>query len=111
VANLAHPRDLARPRLLNLNSAAAGIAAGCLMSLGAPLSFAAARSAMLSDGLTPGDLILLRYLVAGPLMLPVLFYFGVSDCAGLSWRRGIILAFLGGPSFALLQTAGLAVAP
>jgi hypothetical protein len=52
--NLAHPRDLARPRLLNLNSAAAAIAAGCLMSLGAPLSFAAARGAMLNDGLCSG---------------------------------------------------------
>jgi len=111
VANLAHPGGLARPRLLNLNSVTAGVAAGCLMSLGAPLSFAAARGAMLSDGLTPGDLILVRYLVAGPLMLPVLVYFGVSGLAGLGWRRGIILAVLGGPSFTLLQTAGLAYAP
>ncbi len=111
MANSVHPRDLARPRLLNVNSAAAGIAAGCLMSLGAPLSFAAARGAMLNDGLTPSDLILLRYLVAGPLMLRVLIYFGVSDLAGLGWRRGVIFAALGGPSFTLLQTAGLAFAP
>ncbi len=81
------------------------------MSLGAPLSFAAARGAMLNDGLTPSDLILLRYLVAGPLMLRVLIYFGVSDLAGLGWRRGVIFAALGGPSFTLLQTAGLAFAP
>lgn len=102
---------VSRPGRINLNSAAAGVAAGCLMSLGAPLAFAAARSAMLSDGLTPGDLILLRYLVAGPLMLPVLVHLGMSDCAGLGWRRGITLALLGGPCFALLQTAGLAFAP
>jgi AraC-like DNA-binding protein len=61
-------------------------ACSTLMSLGAPLSFAAARGAMLNDGLTAGDLILVRYLVAGPLMLPVLFYFGVSRLAGLGWR-------------------------
>lgn len=111
MANLAHPADLARPRVLNLNGVAAGVTAGCLMSLGWPLSFAAARGGMLNDGLSPGDLILLRYLVAGPLMLPVLFYFGVSGLAGIGWRRGIILAVLGGPSFTLLQTAGLAYAP
>ncbi|HEY1797931.1 MAG TPA: DMT family transporter [Stellaceae bacterium] len=111
MANLAHPGELERPRLFNLNSVTAGVAAGCLMSLGAPLSFAAARGAMLNDGMNPGDLILMRYLVAGPLMLPVLFYFGVSGLAGLGWRRGIILAVLGGPSFTLLQTAGLAYAP
>jgi hypothetical protein len=53
VANLAHPGELARPRLLNPNSAAAGVAAGCLMSLGAPLSFAAARGAALLMVLPP----------------------------------------------------------
>jgi len=110
MADLAHPSQLARQRLLNLNFAAAGVAAGCLMSLGAPLSFAAARGAMLNDGLTAGDLILVRYLVAGPLMLPLLFYFGVSGLAGFGWRRGIILAVLGGPSLTLLQTTGLAYA-
>jgi len=78
------------------------------MSLGAPLSFAAARSAILNEVLTAGDLILMRYLVAGPLMLPALFYFGESGLAGIGWRRGIILAVLGGPSFTLLQTTGLA---
>ena len=111
MANPAYPGAAARPRLINPNSVAAGIAAGCLMSLGAPLSFAAARSAMLHDGLTLGDLILVRYLVAGPLMLPVLVYFGISGLAGIGWRRGIILAILSGPSFTLLQTAGLAFAP
>jgi len=111
MANLAHPGDQTRLRLLDLNSATAGVAASCLMSLGSPLSFVAARGAMLSGGLTPGDPILVRYLVAGPSMLPLLFYFGVSGLAGIGWRRGIILAVLGGPSFTLLQTAGLAYAP
>ena len=97
-------------RLLDLNSATAGVAAGCLMSLGSPLSFAAARGAMLSGGLTPGELVLVRYLVAGPLMLPVLIYFGVSGFAGIGWRRRIILVVLGGPSFTLLQTADLVMA-
>jgi drug/metabolite transporter (DMT)-like permease len=82
-----------------------------MMALGSPLSFAAARTAMLHDGLNPGDLILARYLIAGPLMLPVLLYFGVSNLTGIGWKRGAILALLGGPLFALLQTAGLAYAP
>jgi hypothetical protein len=62
------------------------------MSLGAPLSFAAARSAILNEGLTAGDLILVHYRGGGPLMLPALFYFGVSGLAGIGWRRGIILS-------------------
>ena len=58
------------------------------MSLGVPLSFAAARSAIL----TAGDLILVHYRGGGRLMLPALFYLGLSGLAGIGWRHGIILS-------------------
>ena len=61
MANPAHLGGVAHPRLLDLNCTTGGIAAGCLMSLGAPLPFAAAHGAILNDGLIPGDLILVRY--------------------------------------------------
>jgi drug/metabolite transporter (DMT)-like permease len=106
--NVTHSR--AR-RLFNLNTTAIGVAAGSMMALGAPISFAAARAAILNDGFTPADLIVARYVVAGLLMLPVLVYFGASDLAGIGWRRGAILLATGGPPFTVLQTAGLAYAP
>jgi hypothetical protein len=98
-------------RRLNPNSTAVGVPAGCMMSLGAPLAFAAARGAILNDGMTPADLIVARYIVAGLLMLPVLLRFGIADLAGIGWRRGIFLFATGGMAFTVLQTAGLAYAP
>ena len=81
------------------------------MSLGAPLSFAAARMAILNDGFTPADLIVARYAVAGLVMLPVLLWMRASDLGGIGWRRGLMLMATGGPAFTVLQTAGLAYAP
>ncbi|MEJ0017610.1 MAG: DMT family transporter [Acetobacteraceae bacterium] len=87
-----------------------GFLAGCVLALGAPISFAAARAGILA-GITPGDLVLLRYLVAGLLLLPVLLYLGIGNLAGIGWGRGAILLLTGGPVFALLQTGGYAYAP
>ena len=81
------------------------------MSLGAPLAFAAARAAILDDGMTPTDLVFLRYAVGGGLMLPVLCYLGAFNLAEIGWRRGLVLLPTGGPPFTVLQTAGLAYAP
>jgi drug/metabolite transporter (DMT)-like permease len=93
-----------------LSAATAGFLAGCVLALGAPISFAAARAGILG-GMTPADLIVMRYLVAGLVLLPVLLHLGVADLAGIGWGRGAILLLTGGPLFALLQTGGYAFAP
>lgn len=87
-----------------------GLASGAVMALGASLSFAAARAAILG-GLQPIDLIFARFIVAGLVMLPVLLRFGVRDLAGIGWKRGLMLTTLGGAPFALMQTGGYGFAP
>jgi len=87
-----------------------GFLCGSIMALGASLSFAAARAGIL-DGLGAVDMIFARYIVAGAIMLPLLLRYGVRDFAGIGFRRSLILTFLGGAPFALLQTSGYGFAP
>jgi drug/metabolite transporter (DMT)-like permease len=87
-----------------------GYICGCILALGASLSFAAARAGILS-GLTPGDLILTRFGIAGIVLLPLLLRWGLPNLGGIGWRRGIILTAVGGPAFALMQMGGYAFAP
>lgn len=87
-----------------------GYFCGSVLALGASLSFAAARAGILS-GLTPGDLVLMRFSVAGIVLLPFLVRWGLPTLAGIGWRRGLILTALGGPAFALMQMGGYAFAP
>src|ERR1700744_4900722 len=77
-----------------------GYICGCILALGASLSFAAARAGILS-GLTPGDLILTRFGIAGIVLLPLLLHWGLLTLGGIGWRRGLILTAVGGPAFAL----------
>lgn len=95
---------------LNTQSEAWGYFCGCVLALGASLSFAAARGGIL-HGLTPGDLILMRFGVAGVVLMPLLLRWGLPTLAGIGWRRGLILTVLGGPAFALMQVGGYAFAP
>ena len=87
-----------------------GYFCGCVLALGASLSFASARAGVIA-GLTPGDLILMRFGVAGLVFLPFLLRWGLPTLAGIGWRRGVILTILGGPAFALMQMGGYAFAP
>lgn len=57
------------------------------------------------------DLTLLRYAVAGVLVLPFLRRMGVRDLGGLGWRRGLGLALAAGPLFGLLVNTGFRHAP
>jgi drug/metabolite transporter (DMT)-like permease len=94
----------------NTQSEAWGYFCGCVLALGASVSFASARAGVLA-GLTPGDLILMRFGVAGVVLLPFWVHWGLPTLAGIGWRRGLILTALGGPAFALMQMGGYAFAP
>jgi drug/metabolite transporter (DMT)-like permease len=87
---------------------------GVLAMLGAVAiygaNFAVSRHA-LTHGLTPDDLVAMRYGIAGVLLLPVFALRGIADCAGVGWRRGILLAVMSGVPMALLMNTGLALAP
>ena len=73
-------------------------------------NFAVSRHALL-NGLTPDDLVALRYGIAGTLLLPFFLRRGAVDCAGVGWRRGILLAIMSGVPMALLMNTGLSLAP
>src|ERR1700740_2365307 len=60
-----------RRRPTNTHAEGGGCVCGCILALGASLSFAAARAGIL-NGLSPGDLILMRFAVAGVVLLPFL---------------------------------------
>ena len=105
------PRNAWPLRFLpDTQSDAWGYFCGCVLALGASLSFATARAGILA-GLTPGDLILMRFGVAGVVLFPFLVRWGLPTLAGIGWRRGLILTALGGPAFALMQMGGYAFAP
>lgn len=57
------------------------------------------------------DMVALRFAVAGIVMLPLLFRYGVRGFAGVGLRRGLILTLFAGPPFALIMIWGLSFAP
>jgi drug/metabolite transporter (DMT)-like permease len=73
-------------------------------------NFALSRHALL-NGLTPDDLVALRYGIAGALLLPFFIRQGASDCAGVGWGRGIVLGVMSGVPMALVMNTGLSLAP
>lgn len=87
---------------------------GVLAMLGAVTiygaNFAISRHALL-NGLTPDDLVAMRYGIAGLVLLPVFVLRGIGDCAGIGWGRGILLAIMSGVPMALLMNTGLSLAP
>jgi drug/metabolite transporter (DMT)-like permease len=87
-----------------------GLFCGCLLAASASVSFAWSRVGILS-GMYAADLALLRFGVAGLILLPFLLRFGVRSLAGIGWPRGLALLLTGGPLFILPQAAGYAFAP
>jgi drug/metabolite transporter (DMT)-like permease len=88
---------------------------GAVLMLGSVLifgsNFAISRHATL-NGLSAPDLVALRFGVAGLLLLPVfLARGGFADCAGLGWRRGLVLTLLSGFPLSLIMLSGIAFAP
>jgi len=87
-----------------------GIGSGVTMALGASVAFASARAGIL-QGLSVIDLIFVRFVAAGLIMLPLLLRLGVFNLAGLTARQSLLLTAIGGAPFALLQTGGYGFAP
>lgn len=73
-------------------------------------NFAISRYAV-QHGFSAYDLVFLRFALAGPMLLPVFFRAGVRDCAGLGWRRGLLLALISGAPMTLLMNVGVSLAP
>jgi drug/metabolite transporter (DMT)-like permease len=73
-------------------------------------NFVISRHAIL-NGLTPHDLLALRFGVAGLILLPIFGLKGWKDCAGVGWGRGLLLAAMSGFPMSYLMMTGLTMAP
>jgi drug/metabolite transporter (DMT)-like permease len=100
-----------RARLLAAShSTAFGVICGTTMAFAAAASFVAARFGMLG-GVSPDQLVLLRFQIASLFFLPFLLRWGLFSLAGIGWPRGLTLLLVGGPPFAWLQFAAYRYAP
>lgn len=73
-------------------------------------NFVISRYAVL-HGLTPHDLLALRFATAGLLLLPVFLRGGVAQCGGPGWKRGLVLLLSSGFPMTYLMLTGLSLAP
>ena len=74
------------------------------------LNLVASRYSVL-EGLSPFGLVALRFGVAGVITLPYFLRLGFGNLGGLGWRRGLVLACLGGSPYMIVFYSGLALAP
>lgn len=89
---------------------AIGIACGVAAAACWAASFVAARHGV-RIGFSAADLVLYRFLVSGLILLPLMLRAGLPDLGGVGWRRGIVLAILGGPVQALASFSGFTLVP
>lgn len=87
-----------------------GILCGLTTAGAASVGFVSARAGFVS-GLETYDIVFMRFVVAGPILLPFLIALGLRGLSELGWHRVLVLGLTGGPLFALLQTGGYAFAP
>jgi drug/metabolite transporter (DMT)-like permease len=73
-------------------------------------NFVISRHAVL-NGLSPHDLLALRFGTAGLLLLPVFLKPGLAQCGGVGWKRGFWLAVTSGFPMTFLMLTGLTLAP
>jgi drug/metabolite transporter (DMT)-like permease len=92
------------------DSIAAGIACGIAAALFWAAGFAGIRHG-LNAGFAPDDLVVHRFLWSGLAFLPFVLRGGVANFNGIGWGRGMVLAVLGGPPFALLSYLGFTLVP
>jgi drug/metabolite transporter (DMT)-like permease len=82
---------------------------GCVLIYGA--NFPISRHGVL-NGLSTDDLIMLRFLTAGVILLPLfLRNGGVRDCGGVGWRKGLLITLMSGLPMTTLMIGGLMRAP
>jgi drug/metabolite transporter (DMT)-like permease len=62
-------------------------------------------------GLTPYDLVALRFGVGGLILLPFFLRLGARTCAGVGWTRGLVLLATGGFLMTLAMIMGLSFSP
>jgi drug/metabolite transporter (DMT)-like permease len=93
-----------------LNSAAVGVISGIAASLFWAAGFVGVRHG-LDVGLSPSDIMVHRYTWSGLALLPFMMRAGIRDLNGVGWGRGILLAVLGGPPFAILGYTGFLLVP
>jgi drug/metabolite transporter (DMT)-like permease len=87
-----------------------GVAVGLLAMLLYAGQFVISRWS-LQRTLTLWDVAVLRFAVAGVLMLPLLLRYGVRDAAGIGWWRANVLGVTVGMPYTLVLFAGLTFAP
>lgn len=92
------------------SSAALGAISGVAASLFWAAGFIGVRHG-LDVGLSPSDLMVHRYTWSGLALLPFMMRAGIGDLNGVGWGRGILLAVLGGPPFAVLGYTGFLLVP
>jgi drug/metabolite transporter (DMT)-like permease len=81
----------------------------CVLIYGS--NFAISRHAVL-NGMTTGDLVMVRFLTAGLILLPLfLARGGFRDCAGIGWTKGLMITVMSGLPMTLLMIGGLSLAP
>lgn len=105
IASLPAPQDKERRRR---RLAVAGMLLSVLI-FGS--NFVISRHAML-NGISPYDLLALRFATAGLLLLPLFLRGGgFRNCSGVGWKRGFWLAVTSGFPMTFLMLLGLTMAP
>jgi drug/metabolite transporter (DMT)-like permease len=103
VLHLSPPPDAKR-------ATAIGIVCGVAAAACWAASFVAARHGV-RIGFSAADLVLYRFLVSGLILLPLMIRAGLPDLGGIGWRRGLVLAVLGGPVQAMASFPGFTLVP
>ncbi|MEN5080898.1 DMT family transporter [Bosea sp. TWI1241] len=94
-----------------LSRPAAGFVCGLLAALVWGVQAVVSRQSV-SDGLTAGDVTILRFLAASLVLLPLaLTRMRPFPVGRLGWRRALILTALVGPSYSLILVGGAHFAP
>ncbi len=96
--------------LLNLSTRHLALAGMAFTMLIYGSNFVLSRHAVL-NGLSAHDLLAMRFLVAGLLLIHVFGFKGWADCAGVGWGRGLLLTAMSGFPMSYLMLTGLTMAP
>ncbi len=92
------------------NPTAVGVICGISASVFWAAAFAGVRHG-LNVGFSPADLIVHRYLWSGLALLPFVMRGDIGGLNCIGWARGVLLAVLGGPVFAIISYAGFLLVP